>query len=372
MVDKNSLYFSSEEDGEEISYPDFFYQWDEDFENGISPKYYESEELNEIIEIYLTENEYTKAKMAIDHALKVYPDNEDMIYDILLVLNDFEKWNDLLVLSEKYENLPEVWPNGHRLAAFLHLGMEEDAFHFFCKMKTKYADDKEDLLIIYQAMGEALHEMDLYEASIEIINEVFEQLQLSEENEYIDLYWLQLHNYLLLDEKEKVFEYGEIISRLNPFDSNTWHRLGIAYKDANDLERAIDAFEFAKNLGYTEKENLIHLIQTYEQNGNYSKALENATEYLHFYPNSYLINIVASNICSQMEMWKEAIRFLDNAIKIEPLMDSLYLYKSNYFLNLGEQKKAKQALREGIKNTQDPEKDLGKELKRLNDLYPNI
>jgi hypothetical protein len=73
-----------------------------------------------------------------------------------------------------------------------------------------------------------------------------------------------------------------------------------------------------------------------------------------------------------MEMWKEAIRFLDNAIKIIPSMDSLYLYKSTYFLHLGEQRKAKLALKEGIKNTQDPEEDLKKELRRLNDLYPNI
>jgi tetratricopeptide (TPR) repeat protein len=73
-----------------------------------------------------------------------------------------------------------------------------------------------------------------------------------------------------------------------------------------------------------------------------------------------------------MEMWADAIRFLDKAIKITPSLDALYLYKSTYLLHLGEQKKAKMVLKEGIKKTKDPEKDLGNELNRLNDLYPNI
>jgi tetratricopeptide (TPR) repeat protein len=368
MFDEESLYFNFEEN-EEVSYPDFFYKWDEDFEKGQSPGFYEPEELCEIIEIYMLENEYPKAKKTITYALKIYPENEDMVYDILLTLNDFEKWNDLLALSEKYKDLGEVWPDGHHLAALLHLGMEENAFFFFRKIKTKYATNKDDLLILYQIMAESLHEMNLYEASINIIDEAF---KLFGEEEDMEFYWLQLYNYLYIGENEKMIEYGEIISKADVFNGVTWHRLGVAYQEAGELEKAIDAFEFAKGLNYNEKENLLHLIQTYEQNGSYAKALENAVEYLHLFPDSYLINIVASNICSQMEMWSEAICFLDNAIKIIPSEDSLYLYKSSYFLNLGEERKAKQTLKEGIKNTQDPGKDLGKELKRLNDLYPNI
>ncbi|MDR2086499.1 MAG: hypothetical protein LBP72_04915 [Dysgonamonadaceae bacterium] len=370
MFDEDNLYFNSEEEeNEEVSYPDFFYKWDNDLEDGRSSGFYDPEELNDIIEIYMTENNYAKAKKTIAYALKVYPDDEDMIYDILLTLNDFEKWNDLLVLAEKYKDLGEIWPDGHYLTALLHLGMEEDAFLFFRKTKTKYAGKKEELSILYQIMGEALHEVGLYEASIDIIDEAFKLFGEEESTEY---YWLLLHNYLYLGEKEKVFEYGEIIAKAAPFDGSTWHHLGIAYNDAGNPEKAIDAFEFAKSLNYSEKENLLHLIQTYEHNGNYAKALENAIEYLHLFPESYLINIVASNICSQMEMWNEAICFLDNAIEILPSIDSLYLYKSTYFLNMGEHRKAKQTLKEGIKITHDPEKDLGKELKRLNDLYPNI
>jgi tetratricopeptide (TPR) repeat protein len=367
MFDEYDLFFESNENEEEEAYPDFFHKWDDDFNNGNSPGYYEPEELNEIIDIYLGEDEFSKAGKVIDHALKMFPDDEDMIYDILLSLNDFERWNDLLSLSQKYENQIEVWPEGHHLTALLHLGMEEDAFHFFNKMKKKYAGNEKNLTVTYMAMGEALCEVNLFDASIEVIDEAIELVGGNS-----DFYWIQLQCHLSMEENEQVFELGEVISKINPFDSETWHRLGMVYKEAGDLDRAIDAFEFARNLGFEDRNNLIYLMQTYEQNGNYRKALEYAVEFLNLYPGSYLINIIASNICSQMEMWSEAINFLDNAIKIIPYLDLLYLYKSAYLLHLGEQRKAKMVLKEGIKNTKDPGKDLGKELERLDNLYPNI
>jgi tetratricopeptide (TPR) repeat protein len=367
MLDINNFSFDPNEEEEEESYPEFFYKWDENLDEGNSPGYLDTEELSEIIEIYLNEGELPKAKTTVNHALKIYPDNEDLIYDILLLLNDYEMWNDLLDLSLKYENMSEVWPDGHRITALLHLGMEEDAFHYFRKMKTKYAGDEENLSIIYQAMGEALYEVDLYDASVDVMKEA---VQIIGKN--IDFYWLQLHSHVSLEDKEKVIEIGDVIAKMNPFGEETWHRLGIAYKDINELEMAIEALEFAKNLGLKSKENFINLIHTYEQNGNYSKALENAKEFLYLYPDNYLINIIASNICSYMEMWKEAIEFLDEAIKIMPFMDSLYLHKSAFYLYLGEQQKSKFTLTEGILKTSDPDGDLEKELKRLNELYPNI
>ncbi|MDR0507964.1 MAG: hypothetical protein LBH32_14265 [Dysgonamonadaceae bacterium] len=369
MVFDDKLYFDSEEneeDDEEL-YPDFFYEWNENIENGNSPGFYDADEIGDIIEIYFERDEFSKAQHAIDYALKVYPGDEDLINDIITMLNDYERWNDLLVMSEKYSDMLDSVSDSQRLTALLHLAAEEDAFVLFEKLKTKYAGKDEDLSTLYQVMGESLYEMNLYDASISIIEEALKLF-----GDDIEFFWLQIHCYLQMENKEKVIELGEIISKMTPFDSATWHRLGVIYKDAGEFSRAVDAFEFAQSLGINDKENLIQLIDSYEYNGNYQRALEYAVEYMNFFPNNYLINFVASTICSHMEMWHEAIHFLDKAIRIEPSMDSLYLYKCNYLLNLGEQRKAKLTLLEGIKNTDDPEEDLEKELKRLNDLYPNI
>jgi tetratricopeptide (TPR) repeat protein len=366
MLNYDNIYNNFYEDEEE-SYPDFFIEWDNAVRKGKSPGYYEPEELTDIIEIYLSENDYKKAKQAIDHSLKLYATDEDLLYEILLLLNDFEQWNDLLVLCEKYKKTADVWGAGHKLTALLHLGMEEDAFHFFGTLKDEYADDEEALNIVYQAMSEALIEIDLFESSIEVINEAIEIM-----GENIDFFWLQLQAYTSMEDKEEVANLADKIQKMNPLDYETWYRLGATFQEIDDIERSIDAFEYAHSLNPQAGQNLMSLIYVYEKNGNYNRALEKAKEFLHLYPNYYIVNIIASKICSQLEKWEEALEYINEAIKIVPEMDSLYLYKSSFFLHLEEVKKAKLALEEGIEKTDDPEGDLLKELSRLNKQYPNF
>ena len=365
MFDYNKFDNSSDE-GEKEPYPDFFLIWDEAINKGESPGYFDVEDLCSIIEIYLTDGEIAKAKQAIDYSLKLYPGNDELIYEVLLLLNDFELWNDLLTLSERFKDMSEVWADGHKVTALLHLGMEEDAFHFFKRLKSKYSDNKENLSIVYQAMGEALHEVDLFDASINVIDEAISLI-----GEDVDFYWLQLQSYLSLEVNEKVNQLALKIQKLNPLNAETWYRLGNVYKEIDETEKSIEAFEFAQSLGYKDSNNLINLIYAYEKNGNFNKALEKAKEYLLLYPDSYVVNLIAANVCDQMERWDDALKYVENAIEIIPTMESLYLYKSNFLLKLGEQRKAILALEEGIKKTQDTQGELTKELERLQKLYPN-
>ena len=345
--------------------PEYFNEWDESLTQNKTPRFFEAEEFSEIIDIYLNNNEVKKAKQTIQYALKLHPNDEDLIYDILLLLNEFELWNDLLTLSEQYEGFSEVWADGHKLTALLHLGMEEDAFLFFRKAKKKYEGDKETLSILYQAMSEALHEVDLFDASVDVISEAINNIG----NEP-DFYWLKLHGYKSMDLNEKAMEVAQRIEKIAPLDSVSWHNLGNFYLEIRETEKAIEAFEFAESLGYDKPTNYLSLISAYEKNSNPIKALEKAKEYLLIYPDNYLINILASNLCSQMEMWEEALEYINEALLVVPDMDSLYLYKSSFFLNLGEKKKAILTLKEGILETDDPDGDLKKQLQKLQDKFP--
>jgi tetratricopeptide (TPR) repeat protein len=351
---------------EEEPYPDFFIKWDNTVRKGKSPGYYEPEELTEIIDIYLSENDLKKAMHAIDHALNLFMTDEGLLDEILSLLNEYEQWNVLLSLCERYKNTADGWSDGHRLTALLHLGMEEDAFHFFSTLKTKYAGDNESLNIVYQAMIEALIETDLFQSSIEVINEAIEII-----GEHIDFLWLQLQAYASMEEKEKAIEYADKIQKINPLDTETWFRLGTVFQELNDMERAIDAYENAYSLDTASIDSILSLIYAYEINKNYGKALEKAKEYLHLLPDNCFANILAAKICSQLEYWEETLSYINTAIGIAPKTTSLYLYKSSFFIHLEEVKKAKSALEEGIAKTDDPEGKLLRELFRLNKQYPN-
>ncbi|MDR2692489.1 MAG: tetratricopeptide repeat protein [Dysgonamonadaceae bacterium] len=366
MLDYDSIYNDFYEDEEE-SYPDFFIEWDNAVRKGKSPGYYEPEELTEIIEIYLSENGLKKARQAIEHALKLYVSDEELFYEILSLLNDYEQWNDLLALCERYKKTADVWSNGHKLTALLHLGMEEEAFHFFGTLKNRYADDDESLNIIYQAMSEALLEMDLFESSVEVVNEAIGIM-----GESVDFLWLQLQAFASMKETEDAVKWADKIQKKNPLDPETWYYLGEAFEELNDMERSIDAYENACSLNPGSPDLILSLVYAYEKNDNYGKALEKIKEFLHLQPGNYIAYIITSKICSQLEYWEEALAYINEAIGIMPEMASLYLYKSSFFIELNEIRKAKLTLEEGIEKTDDPKGDLLRELSRLKEQYPNL
>ena len=360
-------YIYNQFDGEaDESYPDFFFEWDKAVSLGRKPGFYEPEELTEIIEIYIINNQIKRAEQAINYALRIYSDDDELLYEILLLLNDYERWNDLLAICCQFKEKSDVWIEGHRLTALLHLGMEDESFLLFQKLKTKYAKNKEDLSVIYQAMGEALCDMDLFDSSIEVIREAINTLE-----EDINFYWIQMQCYVSLDCKEEVLELAEMIQKLNPLDAKTWHRLGLSFQDIDDKEKAIEAYEYAQSLGYNPEDILMNLIYVYDKNKNFNKALEKAKEYLNLYPDNYVINMMAVKLNSRMENWGEAIKYIDKALKLTPNIESLYLYKSNFLLHLEEYKKAKSALMEGLEKTKDSEGYLSRKLSKLNKQYPD-
>ena len=341
-------------------YPEYFTHWDRFLTVGSNPGFHDPEEFQEIIEIYLMEDELIKTRQTITYAFDQYPDDQEMLYEILLLLNDFELWNDLYKLSVKFEETGEVWGDGHRLTALLHLGMEEEAFLFFRKLKQKYKNSQEDLTVIYQAMGEALLEVDLFDSSIDVIKEGIKLC-----GDEVDFLWLLLQNYSSSEKHEEAKEYAQKIQELNPLDAEVWARLGEYYSETGEYENAIDSLENAQSLGYDSPKHLILLMSVYEQNENFNKVLQKAKDYLNLYSSNYLIHITAAKACRHIENWEGSIFYVSNAIRLNPYMDSLYLFQSASFLKLGETAKAIAALEKGIKETKDPTGDLQKELTRI-------
>ena len=348
------------DDSPQEPYPDFYYEWDDALSGSQNIRFTDVDELSDIIEIYLYEGEFKKAKKTIAYALKFHPNDEDLIYDILLLLNEYELWNDLLVLAEQQQGISESWVDGHKITALLHLGMEEDAFLFFRKVKPKYEKDDDQLLLLYQVMGESLQEVDLFDAAHDVVEEAITLL-----GPCLDLYWLQLRALLASNAKAQALEMANRIEQIDPMEGETWHRLGCVYLDLEEMEKAIDAFEFAESLDYKTQRNYLGLITVYEKNGNLLKALEKVKEYLYLYPNHYMVYILAASLCSELSLWQEAIGYIDAALNFAPDLDSLYVYKSRFLVSLGEQKKALYALEEGIRLTKDKQGELKKEWEKL-------
>jgi len=362
---RNRLFnFFGGEDGE--SYPDFFLKWDNAVNEGEKPGFYETEELIDIIEIYIIREKFKRAKHAINYALRFYSDNDDLISEIFLLLNDYGRWNDILTICEQIKDELDAWINSHRLTALLHLGMEEEAFLLFRKLLKEYAGDEEDLSTVYQAMGEALCDVDLFDSSIEVAQEALKVL-----GEDASFYWIQMRCYIALDNKKEIYELLEVVQKLNPLDPDIWMHVGVTFTEIGEVEKAVEAFEYAQSLGRDTEEVLKHIIRVYENGGDLKKALEKCKELLVLCPSDFVTNMMVVGINFQLENWSEAIEYLDKTLKITPAMEALYLQKSDFLLRMEEYEKAKSVLKEGLINTEDRGGSISKELSELDKKYPN-
>jgi tetratricopeptide (TPR) repeat protein len=81
---------------------------------------------------------------------------------------------------------------------------------------------------------------------------------------------------------------------------------------------------------------------------------------------------LAINICTEIENWLEGLRYVNNAIDLEPQMEPLYMYKCKFYLQMGENIKAIRALEEGINKAPNSCGDLKKQLKKLRSLHPRL
>ncbi len=352
--------FDSEENEEPFS--EAFLSWEDMINKGIKPGYFDPDDLCEIIDTYFSLDKVEEGRFAVRHALKIHPNNVDMIYDILQILDDYELWDDLLELCENCKSLNKVWIDGFKLTSLLELGMEENAFSLFSQTKKKYANNIEDLSIVYLAMAESLFQVDLYEATIDVVKEILPKIKLKDN---VDILWIQLQSYLAINDTENGARLCEQIRELNPMDAETWSRLGLIYKEIGEKEKSIDAFEFAASLGKKTPADMLNLIYSYKENGNHIKALEKADEYLKISPDHFIIHLLAANICMEIEAWDKALKYLGKAISLDPYSAFLYLYQSKCLIKLGELEKAIKALEEGIKNSKDSTEELAKQLEEL-------
>jgi tetratricopeptide (TPR) repeat protein len=358
--------FEDSEDQDEL-FSEAFIRWDDDEAAGVPHGYFEPDELCEIIETYFTLEKTDEAQAAIKYAVKMYPDNEFLIFEVMDLLYEYELWNYLLTLTIDYRDVDKAWVEAHRIASLLHLGMEEDAFGRFGEAKKKYAHDKESIIYLYEIVSETLKDIDLYESAVLVVKEILPQIHA---NRSVDLRWIMFESYLAMGDKKRVLELGEQIAKSNPMSAETWSHLGSAYKEINEIEKAIEALEFAVTLGKDDALDIIHLIYAYKENGNFLKALEKTDEYIAQSPDDYFMNLLGANISLEIEDWERALVYTGNALKIDPGLSFLYIYKSRCLLHLGEIKKAINILKEGLKYSDDETGEIKKQLEKLRRDYP--
>jgi tetratricopeptide (TPR) repeat protein len=340
--------------------------------------------------IYLEENDYLKAKVSFEEALKIKPDNlTTKIYLVKTLIAQRELIEaDKIIISIRvhnqeskyYQALLRAYFGDHAKAkSLLNEVINLNSTSEIAENAGKYlaAYDEFDFNLggqnthLKTLLGRTYAQTGEYQLAIAILFDA-----IKEKKNYRDPWIILGYSYLNINKFPDAIEALEEAKKLDPQHPKTPFYLAIAYQGIGDLDRAIQNLELARNNGYEPRiqieqklseiylqqkeyekaaqsyENLIALnnedinqfikpIWIYIDRLNQPfKALELANKALAAHPEDPMGFNLVGWASVGADDFENARKYLDKALSLNPKLDAVYLNYGTYYEKQGNYKEA--------------------------------
>lgn len=207
-----------------------------------TPIYFDSLEFLRIHEFYSQNDRMEEAETALRKAFELYNDNVEIVLTYAETLLELDKIDEAYaVLSNNRAAETEMI---HFLRGEILLQQEkpEEAEKEFLKSLKEQNNDLEAFLDIITSYTKTI-----YTKRAEKFVNLFYQKHPVEKliKEDKDVRETLSNYYMLTKQNEKILELAQLETELNPYDSDSWGELAVAYLLADEPEKAIDAIDFA-------------------------------------------------------------------------------------------------------------------------------
>jgi tetratricopeptide (TPR) repeat protein len=324
--------------------------------------YFDTDEFGTIITYYMLEERYADALEALIHAEICHPENVELTLHkvrIMMYLDNFDRAFELLLaLEEKGYDLFEInLYKGHIYT--LNDEIENAVKEFELAFEKNHEYDDEEL----QYIPDILIDQKYFEEAL-----VFLHKFIDSGNANATIFFNAGYCYDQLSNIEEAEKYYEKSLDEDPFDEKAWNTLGILYFNADNLDKALEAFEFA--LSINDEDYIASLCKSLIliRLGEYNKAIEYILEILAKSPNdaNALCNLggcyekkqnpeeaeqcyaraIGQEPDFSMPYWglsrilyaqgnlEAAIKIIDKAIEIEPDNEKYLYFRGQCFINL--------------------------------------
>lgn len=366
--------FEDDEDNEEYlgSHIGEYINRFESFLKGQSTYFFDSDEMEVIIDHYLVIGEYEKAIDACDYALSCFPSKKIFILRKAQAYSSkgsLKEAIDLLHYSDNFKEIPiEFYLT--KASIFSQLKNSEMAIKYY-KLAIQLSDPKDcdeiflDIAMEYQYKGD-------YKSAIQILEEALKTNPLSEptlyelafchdfvgdwdkaiqcynnylnENPYSYTAWYNLGNILLKKgNSQKAIEAYEYSVAIEESFSSVYFNLGNAYLISEELEKAEESFRKCID---TEGEDAIvccFLGESLERQGKLEEAKEIYMKALSIDTNAADAWLGIGIIADLEGFTKKGIELILKAISIEPENDDYYHILGNAYSKINEWEEAEKS-----------------------------
>jgi tetratricopeptide (TPR) repeat protein len=241
--------------------------------------YFDTDEFEVIASYYISKDRYIDALEALIHAELCHPDDIELSLHkirIMMFLDNFDRaFELLLILENKAYDLFEIHLyKGHIYT--LNDDIENAIKEFELVFEKKTDSGIEDL----QYIPEILIDQKYFEEALIFLHKLIDS-----GNTNAKIFFSAGYCYDQISNKKEAEKYYEKSLDEDPFNEKTWVILGTLHLNANEIDKALDAFEYALSIDNEDHVALICKTAALIQSGSYDSAIECIMEILDKEPN---------------------------------------------------------------------------------------
>lgn len=296
--------------------------------------YFDSEELEYIIDEYIQKGDLKKSRRAIDLAMAQHPENNMLkIKEArqLLLENHPQDAFELMQHIERDEEDPDYFLTlGSCLAA---LGKSEEAIDNYLTALPYF--DEDEKFDLYNAIAFEYNSLREYDLALE-----FYKKALPFADEPDTLYHEIRCCFLCADRKDDALAFFQGLVDENPLNSKAWSNIGDIYRMSFQYEESIDPYEFALSIDPEDLWANMHLSDIYYELGRYQEAIDTLNEALRHGVETSMIRSSLGDCYYRLNDLESAAENFQKAIDINPIQGAGWAGMGYIYSDHGDSKQA--------------------------------
>ncbi|MBR7168513.1 MAG: tetratricopeptide repeat protein [Bacteroidales bacterium] len=304
-------------------------------------QYFDSDELEHIIDFYMESTDIIMLEEALKYAEKLFPGKSSIQLRKAQLYGAIGKGDEALAILGELEMTE---PNNSDVMFTLaivcsQLGEHEKSIYYY----KKSLDEGNDLGIVYENISMEYQYLGDYEQAIVYSKRALKECPNNEDS----MLSISLC-YEMLKRTEENVEFLKGYVQEYPYSEMGWFHLGLSYINLKLYEKGLQAFDYA--LAINEKSSLVHFAKAnaYTMMEKYSEAISVLVEMLSFSEGKEVLFTMIGDNYFKMKNYEIAAIYFKKAAYVDPSFVDSWIKAANCYLELDDRNSALEYLGRGL------------------------
>ncbi len=284
---------------------------------------------------YANSNDYDKAVKEFENALKLFPRDEDALFNLGFIYADMQQFGPAYDIFKKLINI-----NPHHIEAFNNLGLlfaRQGKYGDAVFVYEKGVEHNPSAAVLFNNLGNIYYDTGKYEKALQMFKKSGELDPVFSER----LYHLGIEAFIKgsggMD--DAIAKLQDSVKQ-NVNKAKTVHDLGVAYMERHMEDKAIDSFIRALNIDPNYLSAYVNLGYIYQHKEDYEKSIQSFEKAVILNPKSAKLYNTIGLIYDKMDKPDIAVKMYKKAVLLDPTYANSHYMLGQLYQNRGNIDKA--------------------------------